>query len=252
MDQEKILDIAVKAGSMLLRNGAEIYRVEDTITRICRSYNLACDAFVLPTGVFVSVTGEKGPSTIVRRIQSRTVDLTRISMINALSRRIELEKPDYDQVMKDLDAISGASKYSSTVTALAYAVTAFVYVVIFGGNLTEALAAVMVGTVLGLLRILFTKGTSFPFIEYFVGGFVSGLLGSLLSPLLGINPYLVIIGALTNLVPGVALINGIRDLLHGDSVSGLSRLGEAIMTIFALAAGTGISLAVWSIGGRLA
>ena len=251
MDQEKILEIAVKAGSLLLKNGAEIYRVEDTITHICKSYYLACDAFVLPTGVFVSVEGEKGSSTLVRRIQSRTVDLTRISMINALSRKIEAEKPDYEQVMNELDGISRTGTYPKLVIAIAYAVTAFVYVPIFGGNLTESLAAVIVGIVLGLLRIFFTKGTSFPFIEYFVGGFASGILGSLFSLLLHTNPYLVIIGAVTNLVPGVALTNGIRDLLHGDSVSGLSRLGEALMTIFVIAAGTGIGLATWNIRGLI-
>ena len=251
MEQEKILEIAVRAGSLLLKNGAEIYRVEDTIVHICKSYYLSCDAFVLPTGVFVSVEGEKGPSTVVKRIQSRTVDLTRISLINALSRRIEAERPDYEQIMSELDEISKAKKYSNLLIAIAYAVTAFVYVLIFGGTLIEGLAAVIVGIVLGLLRIFFTKGTSFPFIEYFVGGFASGILGSLFSLLLRTNPYLVIIGAVTNLVPGVALTNGIRDLLHGDSVSGLSRLGEAVMTIFAIAAGTGIGLATWNVRGLI-
>lgn len=116
----------------------------------------------------------------------------------------------------------------------------------------ESAAAVIVGIVLGLLRFLFRQGSSFPFIEYFFGGFAAGILGSLFSVLIGVNPYLVIIGALTNLVPGVALTNGIRDLLHGDIVSGLSRLGEALMTVFAIAAGTGIGIAAWNLIGVVA
>lgn len=248
MEQEKILDIAIKAGSLLLKNGAETYRVEETILHICRSYNLPCEAFVLPTGVFVSVEGDKGASTLVKRIHSRTVDIKRISMINALSRRIEAEKPEYSQVMAELDRISNLKKYSNLAISISYAATAFVYVLIFGGTFMEGLAAVFVGTVLGLLRLFFTKGTSFPFIEYFVGGFASGILGTLSAYLLHTNPYLVIIGSVTNLVPGVALTNGIRDLLHGDSVSGLSRLGEAIMTVTAIAAGTGIGLVIWNMG----
>ena len=63
MEQEKILDIAVCAGSILLRFGAETYRVEETINRICKSYGLNCEAFALPTGVFVSVEGKEGIST---------------------------------------------------------------------------------------------------------------------------------------------------------------------------------------------
>ena len=54
MEQEKILDIAVRAGLMLLSFGGETYRVEDTIKRICLSYNLKCEHFVLPTGLLVS------------------------------------------------------------------------------------------------------------------------------------------------------------------------------------------------------
>lgn len=249
MDQDKVMDIAVRAGSLLLRSGAETYRVEETIVRICQSYQLSCDAFVLPTGIFVSAEGEKGSLTIVRRIHYRTVDLTSISRLNALSRKIQEQRPEYHQVMEELDAISGIKKYSNLTIAMAYALTAFVYVLIFGGTLMESLAAVIVGVLLGLLRFFFRQGSSFPFIEFFVGGFVSGILGSLFAVLFDVNPYLVIIGALTNLVPGVALANGIRDLLYGDIVSGLSKLGEALMTVFVIAAGTGIGIAIWNVMG---
>lgn len=252
MDQDKILEIAVRAGSLLLKSGAETYRVEETIVRICQSYCLSCDAFVLPTGIFVSAGGKKTSLTIVRRISYRTVDLTSISRLNALSRKIQDQKPEYQKVMAELDEISNIKKYSNLTIAMAYALTAFVYVLIFGGTLMESAAAVIVGVVLGLLRFLFRQGSSFPFIEYFFGGFAAGILGSLFSVLIGVNPYLVIIGALTNLVPGVALTNGIRDLLHGDIVSGLSRLGEALMTVFAIAAGTGVGIAAWNLIGVVA
>lgn len=249
MDEDKILEIAVRTGSLLLMSGAETYRVEETIVRICRSYGLSCNAFVLPTGIFVSAEGSNGSMTVVRRISHRTVDLSRISRLNALSRRIQKQKPDYRQVMAELDEISQARGYSNTVISAAYALTAFVYVLFFGGTLVESAAAVTVGTVLGLLRFLFRQGSSFPFIEYSLGGFVSGILGSLFSLIPGVNPYLITIGALTNLVPGVALTNGIRDLLQGDIVSGISRLGEALMTVFAIAAGTGMGIAAWSLTG---
>lgn len=246
MNQEQIVEIAIKAGTSLLRNGAEIYRVEDTVIRICRSYGLTCEAFVLPTGIFVSVEGHQGLMTRVKRIHSRSVDLTKISLVNDLSRRIERCRPEYEEVCKELECISEAKKYSNLTVAAAYALTAFVYSIIFGGNFVDSLTAVIVAIFLGLLRIFFTKGSSFPFIEYFVGGFAAGVLSSMASILIHTNTYLVIIGAVTNLVPGVALTNGIRELLHGDSVSGLTKLGEAIMTVFVIAAGTGIGLAVWN------
>ena len=38
--QQEILLLAMKAGQIQLENGAEIFRVEDTIMHICRAYGL--------------------------------------------------------------------------------------------------------------------------------------------------------------------------------------------------------------------
>ena len=38
--KEKIMEIAMRAGHILLENGAEISRVEETIDRICRHYGI--------------------------------------------------------------------------------------------------------------------------------------------------------------------------------------------------------------------
>ena len=35
--QKRILILAVRAGELMMKSGAEIYRVEDTITRICKA-----------------------------------------------------------------------------------------------------------------------------------------------------------------------------------------------------------------------
>lgn len=246
MDQEKILEVAVSTGTNLLRFGAETYRVEDTINRICKSYGLKCDVFAFPTGIMVSVEGEKGISTICKRIASRTVDLAKISSLNDLSRRIEKNTPDYNEIINELDIISHSRKYSNSIIILCYSLTAFVYVILFGGSLRDAFAVLPTGLLLGLLRLVFSKGSSFPFIEYFVGGLIAGLYSSAVAILIPqTNPYIIIIGAVINMLPGVALTNGIRDLLHGDSVSGLTRLGEALMTVAVIAAGTGVGLSLW-------
>jgi uncharacterized membrane protein YjjP (DUF1212 family) len=135
---------------------------------------------------------------------------------------------------------------------ISFALTAFVYALLFGGSQNDALSALTVGTLLAFVRLVFSKGSSFPFIEYFVGGFAVGLLSSIAASFLpNTNAYVVIIGAVTNMLPGVALTNGIRDLLHGDSVSGLTKLGEACMVVAVIAAGTGIGLAIWISGGLL-
>lgn len=250
MEQRKILDIATRAGSDLLKFGAETYRVEDTITRICKSYGLACEAFVLPTGIMVSVDGENGLTTFCKRIPTRTVDLARISLVNNLSRKITREAPGYEEVMAELDRIEKLKGPSCLAVVSCYAVTAFVYVILFGGSLSEAFFALAIGGILGFLHVIFSNNSSFPFIEYFAGGFVAGIISWLITFVAPqANPYIIIIGAVINMLPGVALTNGIRDLLHGDIVSGLARMGEALMVVAVIAAGTGIGLTLMFLGG---
>ena len=47
----------------------------------------------------------------------------------------------------------------------------------------------------------------------------------------------IIIGNIMTLIPGIGLINALRDLFTGDSIAGLLRTIEAILTALAIAAG---------------
>lgn len=52
------------------------------------------------------------------------------------------------------------------------------------------------------------------------------------------------------LLPGVAFVKGLRDLISGDLVSGMSRVSEAFLTAGAIAVGVGVVLDFWiKIGG---
>ena len=47
----------------------------------------------------------------------------------------------------------------------------------------------------------------------------------------------VIIGNIMTLIPGIGLTNAIRDLFVGDSIAGILRLTDAMLTALAIAAG---------------
>ena len=52
MELQSVMSIAMEAGEILLRNGAETYRVEESITKICNGFGFSCESIVLPTGIF--------------------------------------------------------------------------------------------------------------------------------------------------------------------------------------------------------
>ena len=55
-DGYQIMDVAVKAGAIMLANGAETYRVEDTINHILKLYpHTDSSSLVIATGIIVTL-----------------------------------------------------------------------------------------------------------------------------------------------------------------------------------------------------
>lgn len=241
-----LLNIALKAGEIMLTSGAEIYRVEETIVRICNSYRLQCESFVLPTGIFISVTDDQGSmNTTFKRIKNRKVDLNRIDRVNSLSRSLQASAshPDYRSVMKELEEIDSAKQYSFPARLSATALGSLAFTILFHGSLADGFTALMIGAVSYLLKEFFRRKGFFLFLENFMAGLVSGFFSvSAVRFFPQLNEYKIIIGSILLYLPGVSITNGIKDALYGDIVASLTRMGEALLLVAVLAAGVAIAL----------
>ena len=240
------MKVAQKAGEILLTSGAEIYRVEETIRRICESYGVKCESFVLPTGVFISLAGDTGePVTLTRRIRERTVDLHRIELVNTFSRSLKDNPVEYSEAMDTLLSIEGTRRFGFFLQLAAAGMTALVFTLLFKGGMEEAVAAFFISILIFTFKEKVLQTGFFPFFEFFVSGAIAGgasIAVTAVFPVL--NVYKIIIGSIMILLPGVAITNGIKDALYGDIVSSLSRLGEAAYIAAAVGAGVGIALSV--------
>lgn len=246
MKLREVLDIALLAGEILLRNGAETYRVEESISKICNAYGHSCEAIVLPTGIFLTVySSEYESETSVRRIKVRTLDLTKIDRVNSFSRKIGNKVLSYEDAIRELEEIKELKFYPIHVQLISSMAVSFAYALIFGGNITDGVIAFVLGALLYLLDLYMVKSGYFPFLIFFVIGF-SGGFASLISEFLipNINAYIIIISSIIMFLPGVAMTNGIRDLLSTDTISGLTRLGEAFLTVLALGMGVWLAISV--------
>ena len=253
-EQKRVLILAVKAGEMMMESGAEIYRVEDTITRICKACHIAyVDVFATPTGIFVTLdSGDKESDvfTYVRRIKSSSVNLSVIADINRFSREFTTTDMTVEEGLDVLDEIEKHRRYSTALRIFAAALISASFCGIFDGTPAECLMALIVGALGYSLSLLLDKFES----NFFMHGLVSSFMAALFAELaaaIGIAESAgpIIIGAIMIFVPGVAITNAIRDFLSGDMLSGLARLGEAIITAVSLAIGAGLMLELWSILG---
>lgn len=248
MKIREVLNIATEAGEILLRNGAETYRVEESITKICTSFGHPCEAFVLPTGIFLTVfSSDEDSETSVRRIKVRTLNLLKIDRINSFSRNLKKRSLSYSEAMRELEDIKAIESYSVPVQCISAMIVTFAYAILFGGTATDGLISLIIGSFAYLLNLRMLKGGYFPFLIYFVTGFLSGFLSMISNSIIpNGNAYIIIISSSILYLPGVATTNGIRDLLAGDTVSGLTKLGEAFLTILAIGMGVGLAISIVS------
>jgi uncharacterized membrane protein YjjP (DUF1212 family) len=256
MDDVRVPHIAAKAGSIILENGGETYRVEETILRICKAYGLDdCDSFVMPTGIMLSVTYNNGATaSVVKRIKKRTVDLEKIARVNEISRALAKEPYPVQVLEEQLKNIENLQRYDTSTTLFFAALAASTFTVLFGGGLKDFFSSFFIGIIIKLVSISLNNLYINEFFINIVGGIVAASL-SIVSAQFGIAENLdkVIIGSIMLLVPGLAITNGIRDTLAGDLVSGISRAIEAFIIAVAIAAGVGITYKIWfSIAGGIA
>lgn len=244
---EEVMSTAVLAGEILLRNGAETYRVEETMIHIATACGaVKVESFVIPTGVFLTVSDDEGRSvTTMRRVRSRTINLDRIAKINELSRRLADQRMTCSEAVPVLMRIARErTGFSLGPSMAASGLVGSSTAVLQNGGVYEMMAAFAAAVLVRYIAHVVSRLHGVQFTFEFLGGIIAALTGVLfykLWPFLGRDA--VIIGGIMPLVPGMAITNAIRDVMAGDLLSGLSRGLEAALTACAVAMGVVLVLA---------
>ncbi|MFZ3172538.1 MAG: threonine/serine exporter family protein [Carboxydocellales bacterium] len=246
---DEIQDLVILAGEILLKNGAETYRVEDTVERIGFAAGMCqVEAFATPTVIIVTLVEPGGVSqTKVRRIRDRGISLNKVAAVNEVSRRMargELSVAQANTMLMDVQRSPNA--YPFWVHLVAAGVGSGCFTFLFGGNLREIFLAVIAGLVIHWLRLQATNWGFNRLFGSFLGGLAAAAIGIFGQTLLQeVNADKVIIGAIMTLVPGLAITHAVRDVIYEDLLSGVSRGVEAILVSVAVAAGVSLALGFW-------
>ena len=247
LDANRLLKAASNAGKILLESGAETYRVEETVIRICGAYGVEHpSSFVMPTGIMTSFFYENHNYATVERINERGTDLDKIHLINDLSRRIKLEQISVNDLERELEKIKQNSRYSDFVMWIFSGLTAFGFAFFFNGGLGEAFSSFFVGMAIKSASLKMESMQINSFFNIALSSIVAGVL-SVFCVLIDVGSDVdtIIISSIMLLVPGLAITNAIRDTVAGDLVSGLTRATEAFLVAVAIALGVGFALSMY-------
>lgn len=97
---EEALNICMDIGRLMLSNGAETYRVEDTMHRIATSFRLEyVNVFVVPTAIIMTTKNEVGADvTQLVRVTDRATNLEMVAELNQLSRDLSAQPKSPNEV----------------------------------------------------------------------------------------------------------------------------------------------------------
>lgn len=245
MDYYALMDLSITLGHRLAMSGAETFRVEDSMFLVLKAYGIDAEVFATTNYLTVSIKGENGkPMTRMRRIGIHGNDLDAVERYSNLSRRLCACAPDpaiAQQWLKETD--DSRRSYSIWAYFLGHFLGAAGFAIMFGSTFTDCLLSGVCGLIIGAVSLLMDKFNPNQFFRIIISAFVMALAAYAMKGIgLAYNADTVIIGALMLLVPGLLFTNALRDIINGDTNSGLNRVIQVFLIAIAIALGTGAAL----------
>ncbi len=254
MDHEELLSTVTALGASLLENGAEIYRVEESMNLLYAAYGEKGEVFVIPSCIFSSISAGEGRTfTKTKRVSPRGANFDRIAALNDLCRRVCSTTPPLSQVRRELDEINHRAFFPFLWQVFGSALVAFAFTLLFNGSLADAICSIPAAVLVKLLTRGMEKAHTNSFFTYIAGSALGAFI-ALAAVALGLGQHhdRIIIGVFMNLVPGMAMTNAIRDIIAGDLLSGIFKIVEALMVGLAIAIGAGLAISFsrvfWGVG----
>ncbi len=246
--QRSCMETLQMAGQLIVENGGEIFRVEETITRMGRAFGLQeVEAFAVPSGMFISYRLCDGDvESSVKRLRSGPTFLARVDAVNAVSRRVEAGELTCEQAHRELDAIRRMKPLSGLMLVLAAGLCAAGFSFLFGGGWMEFLVAGAVAALSQWLTDLLSRTRVNGTMLIILGGLLSALLPTVVWLMVpSLRTEAAVAGALMPLVPGLTMTNAVQDTVRGDVIAGVRHGLQALFTACAVAGGAMLASALF-------
>ncbi len=252
IDVKRVVNFALEAGKLLLRSGAEIFRAEETIVRICNRYHIdEVNVFTLGHAIFITAgTGKEDAYTKVINVPLPSTHLGIVARVNALSREISAGGMTIEEAEEKLEEIQKTPLLNSKLQILGGGLGSGCLGYLLGASLTESMMAFFIGCILYVWLLAAKKMQVSKIITNIIGGVIIttlALFAQDMSSVAELQLSGMISGAIMPLVPGVAFTNAIRDIADSDFLSGTVRMIDALLVFVYIAIGVGFILTFYNL-----
>ena len=237
------LETVLYAGNLLLSSGAEIYRAEETMHRIAEAMKIKnMDAYVTNRGIFASgdVPG-KGIESRIMSIPDKELNIDKIEAVNELSREVCSNCLDISYLRTSLQKIADMGEQKVSERILSYFLGAGCFSYAIGTSFRDSLCAAIIGSIVGFYMIWSKYRIKSRVLITIIASVLTALLSNLFVAIgLGSQLSFIIIGAMMDLVPGVAFVNSVREFSQNNFATGQTLLTSALLTCVSMASGVAL------------
>ena len=244
-DYERIVQGILDIGEAMIRCGAENFRLQDSLYRICRSYGFVkYDIFVIPSNIQITAETPEGQIiTQIRLVEIGECDFDKLDYLNNLCRKVCKEKPDAKEMRRQFEEVMGRPEQKWYTHYAAGILGGTGFAVFFGCDIRDAIIAVIVSIVIVAAGNWLAEREKNLLAYNLILSFIAEMI-ILLSVKFGFADHeeRIMIGIVMLLISGLSTTNGIRDLLQKDFISGSINIMNSMLGASGIAFGTAIPM----------
>jgi len=234
---EEIARLTGRIGRLLLANGADtghaLRRIDEVSAALGHPVNrlVTAEAIVVAAGDGHALQTRVGPA-----IPAMAVNMGALVAVEQVVERLRAHQTDVETAGDALDDIDQKKHdHGAIAVVVGVAVTAASLARLFGGAWPVVIVAFVAGLSSTILRRGFARWHWNPIAATFLTALVSGIVAGFSTRLTpGSSPVLSLTAAGMILVPGVPLLNGVRDLFEGHATVAVARFAFGTTTILVI------------------
>ena len=245
VDYKQILKVILDIGEQMINSGAEIGRVEDSMYRLCRSYGfIRVNCWVISSNIQATVETPDGDIfTQIRHVPGGEMNFDRLDYLNSLSRKVCRETPDAPELRRRLDEVLARPAQPKWVHYLAGVLGGTGFAIFFNCDPADSIVAVLASLIIVAIGDALSRIETNPLVFNAIISFIVEIF-ILLSVRLGIGHHSgnITVGVVMLLISGIGFTNGISDLLHRDTLSGIINISKAVLGATGIAIGIALPI----------
>lgn len=232
--------VALRLGRLMLINGADTAHVHEAVVALAGRRGYQAHLLISAEGLLLTLANAEGFRTrLGPAVSGMAVNMNALGALDRICRFDPAAVPDIALIDRQLDDIEkGTRIYRPWLVAIGIGITAASLARLFGGDWPVVTVSFLVGMATQSLRQMLGASHTNPVAGAGLAAFGGGIVGALaIKAFPGTSPTLCLVVAGMILVPGVPLLNGLRDTLGDHVGTGLARLTLGTATVLAIALG---------------